>query len=51
LKTRDLEELLSLAARVDQQVKGAATGDPWLTLECVALRVAGVADLAWLATA
>lgn len=51
LKTHDIEELLVLAARVDQQVKGAATGDPWLTLECMALRMAGVADLAWLASA
>lgn len=48
LKTRDIEEMLALAARVDQQVKGVAIGDPWLTLECIALLMAGVADLEWL---
>jgi len=51
LKDGDIEELLALAARVDQQVKGAATGDPWQTLECMVLRVAGVADLEWLTSA
>ena len=50
LRKHDIEALLALAARVDQQVKGAAPGDPWQTLECIALRLAGVADLEWLAT-
>ena len=50
LRKRDIEELLAQSARVDQQVKGAAPGDPWQTLEDVALRLAG-ADLGWLATA
>lgn len=48
LKTADIEAMLALAARVDQQVKGVAIGDPWLTLECIALRIAGVANLEWL---
>ena len=50
LRKRDIEELLAQSARVDQQVKGAAPGDPWQTLEDIALRLAG-ADLGWLATA
>ena len=49
LRKRDIEDLLAQAARVDQQVKGAAPGDPWQTLEDVALRIAGT-DLGWLAT-
>ena len=50
LRKRDIENLLAQSARVDQQVKGAAPGDPWQTLEDIALRIAG-ADLGWLATA
>ncbi len=49
LRKRDIEDLLAQSARVDQQVKGAAPGDPWQTLEDIALRLAG-ADLGWLAT-
>jgi len=33
LRKRDIEDLLVQSARVDQQVKGAAPGDPWETLE------------------
>lgn len=51
LATAELEALLTLAARVDQQVKGAAAGDPWLTLECIALRIAGATGIAWLTSA
>ncbi len=51
LRKRDIEDLLAQAARVDQQVKGAAPGDPWQTLEYIALRLAGVTELGWLATA
>jgi hypothetical protein len=49
LRKRDVEDLIGQAARIDQQVKGAAPGDPWQTLEYVALRLAGVADVDWLA--
>jgi DNA polymerase-3 subunit delta len=49
LESRELEGLLEECARVDRQVKGAAPGDPWRTLECVALRLAGVPSLASLA--
>jgi len=49
LKTLEIEELLGLASCVDQQVKGMALGDPWSTLECIALRIAGVAAIEWLA--
>lgn len=48
LQQHDLEALLAQAAWVDQQVKGAAAGDPWQSLERMALRIAGVRDLAWL---
>jgi DNA polymerase-3 subunit delta len=48
LRQRDLEGLLTQAAWVDQQVKGAAAGDPWQSLERMALRIAGVGGLAWL---
>ncbi len=51
METRDIEVMLALGTRVDQQVKGAVRGDPWLTLEYVALRMAGVADLDWLGAA
>jgi DNA polymerase-3 subunit delta len=51
LATHDLEGMLALAACVDQQVKGMALGDPWSTLECIALRMAGISDLEWLAPA
>lgn len=51
LRKRDIEDLIAQAARIDQQVKGAAPGDPWETLEYVALRLAGVAGVDWLATA
>ncbi len=51
LRKRDIEGLIAQAARIDQQVKGAAPGDPWETLEYVALRLAGVAGVDWLATA
>ncbi len=50
LKLRDIEALLVPAAQADQQAKGAATGDPWLTIETIALRLAGVDDLAWLSS-
>jgi DNA polymerase-3 subunit delta len=50
LRPSELEALLVEAARVDQEVKGAAPGEPWQTLECIALRMAGVATLEWLAT-
>ena len=33
LRKRDIEDLIAQAARIDQQVKGAAAGDPWQTLE------------------
>jgi len=49
LRKHDVEDLIGQAARIDQQVKGAAPGDPWQTLEYVALRLAGVADVDWLA--
>ncbi len=49
LRKRDVEDLIGQAARIDQQVKGAAPGDPWQTLEYVALRLAGVAEVDWLA--
>lgn len=49
LRAADIEALLAQAARVDQQVKGAADGDAWQTLETIALRVAGVTDLDWIA--
>jgi DNA polymerase-3 subunit delta len=51
LRASDVEALLELAARVDQQVKGAADGDAWQTLESIALRVAGATDLSWIANA
>jgi DNA polymerase III subunit delta len=51
LRKRDIEGLIAQAARIDQQVKGAAPGDPWETLEYVALRLAGVSGVDWLATA
>jgi DNA polymerase-3 subunit delta len=51
LRASDVEALLELAARVDQQVKGAADGDPWQTLETIALRIAGIDDLGWIASA
>ena len=37
-------DVVRLATQVDEQVKGAASGDPWLTIEGIALRMAGVAD-------
>lgn len=49
LRKPDVEDLIGQAARIDQQVKGAAPGDPWQTLEYVALRLAGVAGVDWLA--
>jgi DNA polymerase-3 subunit delta len=49
LKTLEIEALLGLASCVDQQVKGVAIGNPWSTLECIALRMAGVAAIEWLA--
>jgi DNA polymerase III subunit delta len=48
LGIHDLEALLQLALVVDQQAKGAARGDPWQTLERLALRLAGVDTLDWL---
>jgi DNA polymerase III delta subunit len=51
LRANDIEALLEQAARVDQQVKGAADGDAWRSLEAIALRVAGVTDLKWIASA
>ena len=45
---RDLEALLVRCAWIDQQVKGAADGDPWQSLERMALHIAGVTDLDWL---
>jgi DNA polymerase-3 subunit delta len=47
LSVRDLEVLLQQSAYVDQQVKGAP-GDPWQTLERIALRMAGVDGVGWL---
>jgi len=47
LPARDLEVLLQQALNVDQQVKGAP-GDPWQTLERIALRLAGVNGVGWL---
>jgi DNA polymerase-3 subunit delta len=47
LPLRDIEMLLQQSAFVDQQVKGAP-GDPWQTLERIALRLAGVSGAAWL---
>ena len=41
LRPADIEAALTLAATVDRQVKGAP-GDPWRTLETLALRLAGV---------
>ena len=48
LKLAELEALLVRCAWIDQQVKGAADGDPWQSLERMALHIAGVADLDWL---
>ena len=48
MRRRDLEALLVRCALIDQQVKGAADGDPWQSLERLALRIAGAADLDWL---
>jgi DNA polymerase-3 subunit delta len=41
LRPADIEAALALAATVDRQVKGAP-GDPWRTLETLALHLAGV---------
>jgi len=38
----DLAAAVTLSQIVDRQVKGAALGDAWQTLECLALRLAGV---------
>jgi len=51
LRARDVEALLAQAAQVDQRVKGASDGDAWQALESIALRVAGVTDLDWIANA
>ncbi len=48
LQLTDVEALLSRCAWIDQQVKGAADGDPWQSLERMALYIAGVADVGWL---
>ncbi len=45
LNLRDIETLFALATQADEQVKGAASGDPWLTIEGIALRLAGVENL------
>jgi DNA polymerase-3 subunit delta len=42
LRGPDIEAVLTLAERVDRQVKGASVGDPWRTLETLVLRLAGV---------
>jgi DNA polymerase-3 subunit delta len=42
LRGADVEAVLACAERVDRQVKGAAPGDPWRTLETLVLRLAGV---------
>lgn len=41
LKVADLDNLLRLAATADQQIKGVASGNPWLTLNDIALQLAG----------
>lgn len=51
LQVDQLEQLLESAALVDQQVKGAADGDAWQTLESLALHVAGVTATQWIAKA
>jgi DNA polymerase III subunit delta len=48
LGVHDLEALLKQALLVDQQAKGAAHGDPWHTLERMALRLSGIQALDWL---
>jgi len=51
LRASDVEALLVQAAQVDQRVKGAADGDAWHALESIALRLAGVTDVDWIASA
>jgi DNA polymerase-3 subunit delta len=51
LRASDVEALLAQAAHVDQRVKGAADGDAWAALESIALRIAGVTALDWIAAA
>jgi len=43
-----VERLLQQAFTVDCQVKGARPGNPWQTLERIALRLAGVTDIDWI---
>jgi DNA polymerase-3 subunit delta len=48
VQQRDLETMLVRCAWIDQQVKGAAVGDPWQSIERMALHIAGVGDVDWL---
>ena len=38
----EIEELLRECGRLDQQAKGMLRGDPWVSLDRILLRVAGI---------